>query len=579
MAHAAPKNTMTIEVDKGHVTCPLCRKVFQEPKTLSCLHSFCRKCLQDHINNDPSSTRRNGFSCPVCAEFVSVATPVTDWADILKTDFRLQALIEKMPTEQYNTRIFVNHLDKTITRNELHDIFSEFGKIISLKIKSDEDGPLGYGSVLFQTEEAALAAVQKLNGTEHCGKRVLVEMFVPKKERIEQAKKKPFKNVYINNFGDDLSEDELTKMFERFGRITSATIMVDSSGKSKGFGFVQFEDAESAQMAVDRLNGLHLGGRSLYVGRAQGRLERHMELKDRFANSKKTATKQTVNLYVKNLSPRIDETRLRDEFSRFGNITSATVMREDSRSKGFGFVCFSSAEEATRAITEMNGQTIDNKPLYVALAQRKEDRRAHLASQYMQRMTTMRQQTAQFNQMFQPNGAGYFVPTMPRAQRGFFAPTQMPQVRPSPRWQTQVRPNQTTAGFQTMPISQMRQKQPDADYDDVAIRTLKIGSTGKRESAPDLQAQDRDYDLCPKLDLDLDDDISVRKLRIGSTDKSRRNRNRSKDRHSDVNSDVDLDRDLGSNDNLNLDWALDKNDGCDRYQNLVLDPDSDSDSY
>ena len=67
-------------------------------------------------------------------------------------------------------------------------------------------------------------------------------------------------------------------------------------------------------------------------------------------------------------------------------------MNEEGRSRGFGFVCFSSPEEATKAVTEMNGRIIVSKPLYVALAQRKEDRKAHLASQYMQRVTGMRMQ-------------------------------------------------------------------------------------------------------------------------------------------------------------------------------------------
>ena len=65
---------------------------------------------------------------------------------------------------------------------------------------------------------------------------------------------------------------------------------------------------------------------------------------------------------------------------------------EGGRSKGFGFVCFSSPEEATKAVTEMNGRIIECKPLYVALAQRKEDRKAHLAAQYMQRMAGLRMQ-------------------------------------------------------------------------------------------------------------------------------------------------------------------------------------------
>merc|ERR1712042_219876 len=204
-----------------------------------------------------------------------------------------------------------------------------------------------------------------------------------------------------------LGDEKLKEVFSKFGKITSykvvkekdlpqhadgAEIMADESGKNKGFGFVSFEDSESAEKAVDELNGVEMFGKTLYVGRAQKKAERQQELKKKFEQLKleRLNRYQGVNLYVKNLDDTIDDERLRKEFAPYGTITSAKVMNEEGRSKGFGFVCFSSPEEATKAVTEMNGRIVATKPLYVALAQRKEERQAHLTNQYMQRMATVR---------------------------------------------------------------------------------------------------------------------------------------------------------------------------------------------
>lgn len=370
--------------------------------------------------------------------------------------------------------IFIKNLDKSIDNKALYDTFSAFGNILSCKIAMDEHGSKGYGFVHFETEEAALNAIEKVNGMLLNGKKVFVGKFMTRRERMEILgdKAKKFTNVYIKNFTDNIDEEKMRDMFTKYGNIVSCKVMTDPEGKMKGFGFVSFEDHEAAQKAVEELNGKDIDGKDLYVGRAQKKAERQAELKERFERLKleRMNRYQGVNLYVKNLDDVIDDERLRLEFSQFGTITSARVMTEGGRSKGFGFVCFSSPEEATKAVTEMNGRIIVSKPLYVALAQRKEDRKAHLAAQYMQRMAGLRMQGQQVGQIFQPSGAGYFVPTMP--QQRYLTPSQFPPVRATPRWagHQQVRAAQPAASFQPLPGGQVRTARPTSAAAQQSIR-------------------------------------------------------------------------------------------------------------
>jgi polyadenylate-binding protein len=112
-------------------------------------------------------------------------------------------------------------------------------------------------------------------------------------------------------------------------------------------------------------------------------------------------------------------------------------MTENGRSKGFGFVCFSAPDEATKAVTEMNGSIVGSKPLYVALAQRKEERRMHLTNQHMQRIATARVPPQM--QLPFPNSINGMMPYLPAPMgpsqpRGYYQPT-MPSYRaPQPRW-------------------------------------------------------------------------------------------------------------------------------------------------
>lgn len=192
-----------------------------------------------------------------------------------------------------------------------------------------------------------------------------------------------------------MTDEEFHSLFNEYGPVTSALVSRDDTGASKGFGFVNFENPDDALNAVNALNETEHNGKILYVGRAQKKSEREEELRKQHEQAKmeKLAKYQGVNLYVKNLDDDLTDEKLGQEFSVYGVVTSAKIMRDDKGvSKGFGFVCFSSPDEATKAVTEMNGRMIGSKPIYVALAQRKEARRSQLEAQRNQRNQMRMQQ-------------------------------------------------------------------------------------------------------------------------------------------------------------------------------------------
>ncbi|KAI3522170.1 hypothetical protein L1887_11652 [Cichorium endivia] len=307
--------------------------------------------------------------------------------------------------------IFIKNLDKTIDNKALHDTFSTFGNILSCKIATDFTGQSkGYGFVQFETEESAQNAIDKLNGMLMNDKQVYVGHFLRKQERDSSLTRSKFNNVYVKNLPESTTDEDLKKTFGEYGTITSAVVMRDGDGKSKCFGFVNFENADDAANAVEGLNGKKFDEKEWYVGKAQKKSEREMELKNRFEQSAKEAADkyQGLNLYVKNLDDSIDDDKLKKLFSEYGTITSCKVMLDpNGNSRGSGFVAFSTPEEASQALAEMSGKMIVNKPLYVALAQRKEERRAKLQAQFSQmRPVTMGNSMGPRMPMYPPGGPG-----------------------------------------------------------------------------------------------------------------------------------------------------------------------------
>jgi polyadenylate-binding protein len=116
----------------------------------------------------------------------------------------------------------------------------------------------------------------------------------------------------------------------------------------------------------------------LYCARFQRKVDRQRAQKEKQESLKRERIIkfQGCNLYVRNLEESMDDAALRKEFEPFGAIQSARVAMEDGRSKCFGFVCFSTPEEATRARENMNRKPVgaSQKPLHVVLWEPKDAR-------------------------------------------------------------------------------------------------------------------------------------------------------------------------------------------------------------
>ena len=76
-------------------------------------------------------------------------------------------------------------------------------------------------------------------------------------------------NIYVGNLPFSVRDNELSELFSEYGEVKSANVIMDrSSGLSKGYGFVEMDDKNSAEEAIQYLNGKEVKGRELRVNEA-----------------------------------------------------------------------------------------------------------------------------------------------------------------------------------------------------------------------------------------------------------------------------------------------------------------------
>jgi len=191
--------------------------------------------------------------------------------------------------------------------------------------------------------------------------------------------------LFVGNLPQHLCFPELEDLFSPFGTILSAELMTDpTTGRSRGFGFVEMESSEAAQAAIASLNGFAMDGQALTVNEAKP--SRGM-LAPRSGGERPVTTNADrppsppsrawgVRLFVGNLPYTAGAADLEKLFAEVGKVASVSLVtdRGTGQSKGFAFVDMGSKEEAAAAIRRFDGQEALGRTLKVNEARPQERR-------------------------------------------------------------------------------------------------------------------------------------------------------------------------------------------------------------
>jgi nucleolin len=167
----------------------------------------------------------------------------------------------------------------------------------------------------------------------------------------------------------NIDEDWLRREFERFGDITGCRVITDrETGRSKGFGYVEFATAAEAAKAQSEMHESELDGRNLNVDFSTPREKPAQGDRASKYGDKRSAPANT--LFLGNLSFDCTNDAIQEIFAEYGSITRVSLPtdRDTGSLKGFGYVDFTTTEEATAALEALNGQDVEGRAIRIDYA-------------------------------------------------------------------------------------------------------------------------------------------------------------------------------------------------------------------
>ncbi|XP_055643822.1 RNA-binding protein 39 isoform X2 [Toxorhynchites rutilus septentrionalis] len=189
---------------------------------------------------------------------------------------------ELSPEERDARTVFCMQLSQRIRARDLEEFFSSVGKVRDVRLitcnKTKRFKGIAY--IEFKDPESVALALG-LSGQRLLGIPISVQHTQAEKNRLANTPPAPPPKVvsgplrlYVGSLHFNITEDMLRGIFEPFGKIDNIQLIMDSdTGRSKGYGFITFHNADDAKKALEQLNGFELAGRPMKVGNVTERLD------------------------------------------------------------------------------------------------------------------------------------------------------------------------------------------------------------------------------------------------------------------------------------------------------------------
>eukprot|EP00923_Selenidium_pygospionis_P012754 GHVN01021818.1.p1 GENE.GHVN01021818.1~~GHVN01021818.1.p1 ORF type:complete len:184 (+),score=19.78 GHVN01021818.1:483-1034(+) len=168
------------------------------------------------------------------------------------------------PSNVVSASLYVGDLPSSARETALYQIFNAVGPVASIRVCRDSrtNHSLCYAYVNYHAVADAERALDVLNYSPIHG----VPCRIMWSHRDPGLRKSGNGNIFVKNLDKSIDNKALYDTFSLFGNILSCKVATDDNGRSLGYGFVHYESPQAASRAVERVNGMQIGAKLVFVG-------------------------------------------------------------------------------------------------------------------------------------------------------------------------------------------------------------------------------------------------------------------------------------------------------------------------